>query len=718
MEPSLYLETAPSLILNHLDEIVELADSERNGLGFLTREALKGGIQRGKMLVLLEKSSSQRRLAAYLLYGGVFPNAKVQQIATATPYRCQGVATKLMDELVFSLEDRKFLTIQADVASDLDVARRFYEQNGFDPISERPGGSSRHRTITIYGRVLDTDNLFTRVESEGQQIDLGIRGLSAGVAPFFALDLNIYFDLARERSHSDMAGRLFGAALAHRVRLAIADEFVNELRHTSDSRKNDPILQLALRLPKMPRANLIEQEKIRDQVYELVFVQGNNVSGTRKKQAVSDASHLAHAILARASGFVTRDMAIIRSGDKLFRQFGIEILSTTDLEAFLPPEVDSNILPAQIGSGFRCDVSTAQTCKEYLVQHHVGQQVVNKYFYEDGHSINSTRLAITRNEDVLGCSVLVKPQVSGGTCQLLIHARQEEVNVDLYVDHLLDRMLRKAAETGVATVELELPLEQKSLTPAAKARGFIRQPNSSNLAKIVMGRPVTSTTWEADVRELRIRTGLELPRKMPVGGGAEKFTVKFSQNEEIAVSLRGLESLLAPAIFIRPDVQGVIVPITRGYSAMLLGADPQIPLGISEEMDAAFLSRRAYVNTPRTENVMRPELPILFYESSSSGGVGGIVAAARIVHAQKWNKSDVPDESARRLVVEDLDGLSAGNEILLTSFENLFVLRKPVSFDRLNKIGAADGANFVTAKQVSGKIVTKILDEGKDDGYR
>ena len=718
MKPSLCLETDPDRILNHLDEIIELANSERSGLGFLTKEAMKDGIERGKMLALLHESNNQHRLAGYLLYGGVFPNAKVQQIATAVPYRGQGVATKLMGELVSYLEDRRFLTIRADVAADLDIARRFYERNGFDPTTERPGGSSRRRTIIIYGRELDTDNLFTRVESEGLQIDLGIRGRSVGVAPFFALDLNIYFDLVRERSHSHLARRLFGAALAHQIRLAIADEFVNELRRTSDSREDDPILRLAERLPRMPRANSVEQKQIRDQVYDLVFVQGNSTSRTRKRQAVSDANHLAHAILARASGFVTRDNAIIRSGDKLFRQFEIEILSIEDLEAFLPSDAASYVAPAQVGFGFRCDVPTVQTCRDYLTKQSVDQNLVNKYFHGDGLSINSTRLAITRNGDVLGCSVLVKPQVSGETCNLLIHACQREVNVDLYVDHLFDRMLRHASEVGAATVELELPIGQKFLVPTAKARGFIKQPNSSSLAKLVMGRPVTSTTWEADVRELRIRTGIELPRKMPVGGDAEKFTVKFSRNEENLVSLRGLESLLTPAMFVRPDVQGVIVPITKEYSSMLLGADPQIPLGIYEEMDASFLSRRSYANTPRAEKIMRPELPILFYESSSSGGVGGIVAVARIVYAQKWNKSDVPDELTRRLVVNKLDDLYAGNEVLLTSFENLFVLRKPVSFDLLNDIGAVDGANFVTAKQVSGRTVTMILDEGKTDGYR
>ena len=38
--------------------------------------------------------------------------------------------------------------------------------------------------------------------------------------PMFVLDLNVYFDLVRNRDHSENARRLFGKALGHTVHLA------------------------------------------------------------------------------------------------------------------------------------------------------------------------------------------------------------------------------------------------------------------------------------------------------------------------------------------------------------------------------------------------------------------------------------------------------------------------------------------------------------------
>ena len=147
-----------------------------------------------------------------------------------------------------------------------------------------------------------------------------------------------------------------------------------------------------------------------------------------------------------------------------------------------------------------------------------------------------------------------------------------------------------------------------------------------------------------------------------------------------------------------------------------MGTNKQLPLGLVDDKDAAFLSRRAYVNTPRAASVMRPESPILFYESISSGGRGGIVAVARIADAAIWNKADIPGDFLRRLVVEDVAGFSSSNEVLVTSFEDLFVLPQFVPLDWLKADGAVDNANMVTARRVPAEIVTKILDKGWSNG--
>ena len=476
-------------------------------------------------------------------------------------------------------------------------------------------------------------------------------------------------------------------------------------------------MQLALRLPRMPEVDQNKLEKLRGQMHELIFIQSKAPgAGSPQPQALSDAGHLAHAALARASAFVTRDNAILNSRTELLNRFGIDVLSVEELLATFLRDAEDQMLGTRHGSGFVCEPANANTVRKYLLSQNLSPPMIEEFAGKKEHLINPSRLAIWQQDNLAACAVLLESEMPKSITRLLIHVRPEVLNIELYTDHLLDTMLRKASALGAVVVELEHLAGQSTLTTIAKARGFTQQSSASTLAKVVLRRPVTISSWAAAAKELKRRTGLQLPPTMPAGHDAERFPVKITQSNEINVSLTGLENMLGPTLLIREDQQGVIVPITHGYSELLLGASRQMLLDITDDKDATFLSRRAYVNTPKASNVMRPGSPILFYESKKSGGVGSIVAVARIVHVKIWNKEDVPYEDSKRLVVEDVTDFSSSNEVLVTSFENLFVLHDPVSLDWLKAVGAVNGANLITARQVPGTTVTKILDRGWQNG--
>ena len=717
MRPKLQLERDAQRISCHFEQIKALANSERNGLGFLPEQALRDGIDRRKMLALVDRSSEKDKLAAYLLYSGVYPNAKIQQIATVKAYRRQGVGSALLRSFVTELEQLGFMTIRADVASDLGAGLEFYARNGFERVLTQAGGASRRRQIILHIRDLETDNLFTRATDTEHEMDLGIRRRSAGEAPFFALDLNIYFDLARDRSHSESAQRLFGAALEHDIRLTVADEFVQELRRTSKDVTKDVILQLALRLPRMPQADRFEQETLKNRIHDLIFVQSGAPSAG-SSQALSDAGHLAHAALARASAFVTRDGTIIDARAALIKRFGIDVVTVEELLAILPPDRGRGATMPRSGHGFVCTDASCGTVQKYMKGQSLRSGTISEFAAEDGHLVDCIRRVIQRDDDVLACAVLLAPRITKPVCRMIVHARSEALDCELYTDHLLDVLLREASVTAATAVELECVAGQSTLVRLAKVRGFVKQPSTSSLAKVVMGRPITATTWTSATQELRLRTGLELPREMPTGNNADDFSIRTNQNISINVSLRGLEDFLGPTLLIRPDRPGVIVPITQAYSELLLGADLQMPLNLTDDKDAAFLSKRAYVNTPRAASVMRPDSPILFYESMKGNGVGGIVGVGRIVDAVILDKQDIPKDARQRLVVDDVDGFSSNEDVLVTSFDNLFVLPSPVPFHVLRQMGAVDGSNLVTARNASGRHITEILDRGWRNGQR
>ena len=446
-------------------------------------------------------------------------------------------------------------------------------------------------------------------------------------------------------------------------------------------------------------------------MHDLIFVQ-NRASGAGSKQALSDAGHLAHAALARASAFVTRDNAILSARASLIQQFGIDVVTVEELVALLPPDRDDHEVASRTGRGFKCSDASPASIQSYMGNQDFPSDTMDEFAAESQHLVDCVRRMITQGDCVVACAVLLVPRSVNPVCRLMIHARPETVYGELYVDHLLDVMLRDASASAATVVELECIAGQSTLISLAKARGFMRQSSTSALAKVVMGRPVTATAWTSAVQELKLRAGLDLPLEMPVKNGDSQFSIKAQDTVLSSVSLTDLEDMLAPTLLIWPGRAGVIVPISHVYSEELLGTSNQFSLDLMGDKDATFMSKRAYVNTPRASSIMRPEAPILFYETMKGGGAGAVVAVGRIVDSVIVNKKDVPGDALRRLVVDDVDPFSSTTDVLVTTFDNLFSLPNPVRFHHLKKMGAVGPANLVTATRATGRTITQILDTG------
>src|SRR4051812_11640118 len=87
------VERNTTALLDLLPAIQSLADSEKEALGFWPDAALRDAINRRRLFALTVDHNGIRELAAYLLHSGVFPHAKIQQIATVTKFRKTGAAS-------------------------------------------------------------------------------------------------------------------------------------------------------------------------------------------------------------------------------------------------------------------------------------------------------------------------------------------------------------------------------------------------------------------------------------------------------------------------------------------------------------------------------------------------------------------------------------------------------------------------------------------------
>jgi hypothetical protein len=77
--------------------------------------------------------------------------------------------------------------------------------------------------------------------------------------------------------------------------------------------------------------------------------------------------------------------------------------------------------------------------------------------------------------------------------------------------------------------------------------------------------------------------------------------------------------------------------------------------------------------------------------------------------------NNAPELLQRGGVVVDIEALTKSDRILATTFDNLVILQKPVSFKKLRELGCVTGANFVSATPITAKQLASIVHAGFSD---
>ncbi len=690
----------PGELISYFSEIISLSKKEANPLGFIPSGGMKAAIANRRLLALVDDETGS--LAGYVFFGGVYPSAKIFQIAVDPAFRRAGVGSSLIELLASHLEQFSYRSLVADIRDDLKGALAFYRSNGFTQVSSRKGGETRGRMILSHVKELDTDDLFSIYEERdflvSQIHDLASRGDAK-----FALDINVYFDLAKRRDYVLQAEELFRSALAGTIKIAVAGECVKELRKSAKPNHTDPILNLALCLPKLPRVDEFEHARLQERVHDLIFAKLQNPT----RQSWSDCSHLAHAALARSTAFVTRDATLLEASPRVLQEIGLEVVSPQELFALLPSELEGTVGDLS-GHGFRTRFAGASVAEQFLTD--LGGRT---RLYDPIVNLLTMDNSIVRSIEVDGrieaIGVVSVPQALGARAELAVACRPESTGRRVYVDYLLDALLRDASHSAPSAVRLQRIAGQSVVSEVARARGFIR-PNADCFEKSVVGRPVYPLNWKSVVQDLVFRTGISLPLACPLHD-ADRVTIE-AHGVSKAFDLRTLESLLGPTLIWWSSRPAVIVPIEKQWAEQLLGVRANLPFEFIEDREAAFRSVRGYVSSPRNALRMEAGALIFFYESKKAGGQGAVIAVARIISASVENKKTIMKENTECLVVDDLDKFSTSEDVLLTKFDNLFKMRSNVSLDELRRMDAADGANLVTAKKINALHSQAILEKG------
>lgn len=276
-------------VLPFIETIKEKADSEKTALGFLPDNVYEQAVLQEKLLVAAFLKKDDLFYVGHLLYGGTYPHGKVFQLYVDRNFRGRGIATILVNALIERLERFCYLSISAKVAADLHDANSVWSKLGFITVRTISGGASRNRKINIRVRDLNTPSLVNWSDTDSLQYDEDLMLLErlSDRSPNYVLDLNVLFDVTKNRLRAEFAGQIFKAGFDDLIRLSVTDEFINELQRTSNDLRNDPILRIALNFPQLVAPPIHKRDTIIQALSQIVFPSKTKTKSL-KQQDVSD----------------------------------------------------------------------------------------------------------------------------------------------------------------------------------------------------------------------------------------------------------------------------------------------------------------------------------------------------------------------------------------------------------------------------------------------
>ncbi len=699
--------------------VQQQGDSERDVLGFLPRSAYSEAAAQGKLYVATAEVAGGEHYAGHLLYGGRFPHLRVFQLYTLPQFRGRHIGRQLIDTFVSDAESQNYITISARVAADL-AANEFWERMGFKTIRTVAGGTTTGRQINVRQRELDTPTLFSIPEMK-RVTKLPRHGRNE--RPIFALDVNVFLDVIKDRPRAEYARRLITASMSGMLRLFVAREFVNELARAARQQDPDPVVQLAMTLPQFTGVPEPMLAALKAELGALVFP-NRTTTGNLRERDQSDLTHLATMIHHNASGFVTSDDSILGKRDELQRRFQIEVLGPAELaEIYLPSQWTPAQAQVELFDGALLEVAELDEgrraeAESFLHSCSMTAEQISQALLPGQSACLRHRVVAAAAGEMIGFaawSAAIGPQASADAW---LGMDLSNPLGELACDVLLDTMCRDICQTRPASVSIDCQNTNRETLEYAKGQGFEEGPSKDHpqkLKKYCIGRIVGPKNWDEIREQLSHSFELNMPATPPRYSGPETpLTIDRAGSHSIILPLQDFESQFGPVIVMFPGRPAVVVSIQRQYADLLLNTADQQSLFAPPE--ASVIGERLYLSSPRALTSLTPGSVILFYESKRADNRrGAIVAAATVTRTAIKETSEIGTETTRRGVLssDEVQTVSSTDKTSLTFFSQLFRFKSPVGLSRLDELGCVDGAKFVTARGIDFNAASIIMDEGK-----
>ena len=472
--------------------------------------------------------------------------------------------------------------MSAKVAAELG-ANQFWARSGFTLVRQEHPETGR--TINWYFQDIGASALFTTTPASGAVATLSFTPARPRLEnAVFVLDLNVVFDIVQDRIESDAAGRIFAGSFANCYQLAVTREFVEELeRHKKAG--DDPILSFATQLPTLPALPGPLLGSICHELVALGLPDPNGAAGTRQNIR-SDLRHLASCIHHKATGFVTRDLDLLKKAEIVRERFDIEMVSPTDLDMEAPPALHPHSASMdQDSQSLSIRIRPMREDERDSVAMFLSQLGIDEGWADTAlRAGSSADLRVRVVAELEGVVFGFSSWQMIGESDLEIHLFVDEQapQSTRVVDHILEVTQRRGSSHALGRSVVYCPLVQLETRSTAMRNGFQIQAdatysNSVTLARTQFPAPVLETTWQRLREECDKKLGWKLTARFPTYEEATNTGVPLRENDTatpVPLSLVEFENRVAPAILLLSRRPATIVPIQPAFARSLCPCEP------------------------------------------------------------------------------------------------------------------------------------------------
>lgn len=470
------------------------------------------------------------------------------------------------------------------------------------------------------------------------------------------------------------------------IRLRFTPEAIEEARRSSDGRPLDPLLELTLSGPVLPHSDEDEIAALVDELRALIFP-NRPPSGRHASNEWSDLRHLAISIYQKASGFITRDQALLRHRNRIYGRHALDLLTPSAL-------IDDREQPSAPRTPLGADFKVSKVDSWSFGVAGFARAAIGE----------GARLRLPdRDDEVWSCS-------SGGENVGLCYWHTQtrgDVEAFLCTTDSLDMDVRQRAfdvllgllfaySLSKATIHrIVLRIDDGTADSFGQDLirvGFFKTKDVDTFVKFVSGAPLDLGDWHLAKDLVETETGAS--SEWSKGGPSGPVLLLKWPSESHALDRFRIETCFGITTLTLDERSAFYIPIDERHSNQLLPL-PQRP-ELFVNYDAAFRSERVYFRAPHGASQLMPGDLLFFYVSDK---IGALLGVARCTASQVLDREEA-SERYRRLAV--LDPGDVGERVHCIAFDNYLPFRAPLSLKWLKERGLEAKQSFITIARVPG----------------